>query len=79
MAWVIIKETEVFYAIKDDGMTKGIIYQNEGKQSWTVEMLMVSDLTYVANSFDMAIGYVRGVERTVNVYAKETGRTKKRA
>lgn len=75
---VYYKKTEVFWDIKDGPMIKGIIFKNDGKQSWTIEMLMVSDLTYIANSFDQAIGYVRGVERTVNIYAKETGRSKKR-
>lgn len=46
---------------------------------WKVMLMMIQELTYTTEIRQQAIGYVRGIEATVNLYAKETGRIEKRA
>jgi len=83
MAWKIVKDANILrgqrYLVKDeDGMTKGeIITLDDAK--WEVNLMMVPDLQFKHHDLERCIGYVRGVEATVNLYAKETGRDKRRA
>ena len=86
MAWIIRKLDDTKggdkrFGIFDEGLQKGDIVLPAGKHPplWQVKLMMVPDLDYQNASMDQCFGYVRGVEAAVNVYAKETGRTKKRA
>lgn len=73
MNWKITKSSEARYVIKDDdGMAKGDI-TFKGSETWCVEMLMVRDLNF-KGSLERCLGYVRGVEKTVSLYGRETKR-----
>ena len=77
MAWIIVKDRDnaTRFLIKDtNDMAKGEIVTpaSSGQLLWEVNLLMVPDLTFRNDSFDQCIGYVHGVEATVNLYAKET-------
>lgn len=88
MGWIISRENDTRYLVRDDGMTKGeIIHKtndgsSDGVKMWEVNLLMVPDLQFRHHDIQQTFGYVRGVEATVNLYAKETGyakRSKRRA
>lgn len=81
--WTIVKENDTRYLIVDDGMTKGeVIFKTNGTsmvKMWEVNLMMVPDLTFRAHEIERCWGFVRGVEATVNLYAKETGRDRRSA
>lgn len=72
MGWIIRKETETRFLIVDDGMAKGDL-TFDGVQ-WKVQMMMVDALGFRNGSLDQCIGYVRGIEATVNLYANDEER-----
>jgi hypothetical protein len=60
----------------DGSIMKGDIVKQTwptGRVRYTVQLLMVAELTCRFETLDMAVGYVRGIEAAVKVYAKETG------
>ena len=81
MAWMITEDRNYKfprYLIKEDGNTKGeLISSHDG--GWEVNLLMVPELQFRSEDRSRCVGYIRGVEATVNLYAKETGRDKKKA
>lgn len=76
MAWkIVLSALPGILLIEDDEMIKGEIVNRNNM--YEVNMLSVKELHCKFHNYDQAIGYVRGVEATVNLYAKETGRAKK--
>lgn len=82
MTWIITKKNDFLYMVTDAGMNKGMItvvpaIADNKIPKFKVEMLMINELTRTFINREEAVGYIRGIEATVNLYAKETGRTKK--
>jgi len=82
MAWVIRKDRDAKNVVErhliEDGGVKGEIVQQNASAGWQVNLMMMPDLRFESHSLDRCVGYVRGVEATVNLYAKETELAKKR-
>ncbi len=77
MNWVIVKETDTQYEIRrrGDGKIGHIRRVPDIMDAWSIVFNGASNLNSDGRmSLEKAIGYVRGVERAVQVYGKETGR-----
>lgn len=72
MGWVIRKATLTKYGFYDDAVCKVTLTKDrESRDGWIVTFHDADTFNCTAQNIDRAVGYVRGVERAVEVYGAE--------